>query len=47
MALADDGNYRETRFFAIWDKDRGMEEFILPSMMHDIQKKAPFGFGLL
>jgi len=24
-----------------------MEEFILPSMMHDIQKKAPFGFGLL
>lgn len=47
MVLADDGNYRETRFFATWDKDRGVEEFVLPTIMHDIQKISKFGFGLL
>lgn len=47
MLLADEGNYRETRFFAIWQKDNEMQEFLLPKSLHHIQKTTLFGIGLL
>lgn len=30
MALADDGNYREPRWFAAWRRERAVEDFTLP-----------------
>lgn len=47
MLLADEGNYRETRFFAIWQKDNEMQDFLLPKSLHHIQKTTLFGIGLL
>ncbi|KDE06383.1 hypothetical protein MVLG_03290 [Microbotryum lychnidis-dioicae p1A1 Lamole] len=45
MWLANDGNYREPRWFAPWMKPRTTEEFWLPWMIAQItgQTTAPFG----
>ena len=43
--LADDGNYREPRWFTAWDRDRQVEDFKLPPILAAVtgQKTAPIG----
>ncbi|EPQ56621.1 glutamine-dependent NAD synthetase with GAT domain-containing protein [Gloeophyllum trabeum ATCC 11539] len=45
MWLANDGNYRELRYFTPWAKHRQWEEHYLPRMIQKItdQVKVPFG----
>ncbi|KAL5537133.1 QNS1 [Sanghuangporus sanghuang] len=48
MWLANDGNYRELRYFTPWAKQRQVEDHYLPRMIQDITKqveqtKVPFG----
>ena len=45
MILADDGNYREPRWFAAWRHLRTIEDHALPRMIRDItgQDYVPFG----
>ncbi len=45
MILADDGNYREPRWFAPWQQPRTIEEHALPRMIRAItwQDTVPFG----
>jgi len=45
MTLADDGNYREPRFFTSWKHAYLVEDHILSKMLKDItgQDKIPFG----
>ncbi|KAL1505640.1 hypothetical protein ABEB36_005159 [Hypothenemus hampei] len=47
--LCDDGNYRESRWFTAWKKDKTTEEFFLPRMIFSItgQKTVPFGDGVI
>ena len=49
MAMCDDGNYRETRWFTAWTKKRETEEFYLPRIIQSIthQAKVPFGDAVL
>ncbi|KAI5780823.1 hypothetical protein EDC01DRAFT_620360 [Geopyxis carbonaria] len=43
--LANDGNYREMRYFTPWGRRRYVEEYYLPRIMANIsgQRKVPFG----
>jgi len=34
--LCDDGNYRETRWFAAWSKFRRTEDFFLPRIIQEV-----------
>ena len=45
LVLAADGNYRETRWFAAWQRARTVEEHYLPRMIQEItgQDTVPFG----
>ena len=45
LILAADGNYRETRWFAAWQRPRQLEEHYLPRMLREItgQETVPFG----
>ncbi|MBP6469012.1 MAG: NAD(+) synthase [Chloroflexi bacterium] len=45
MILADDGNYREPRWFAPWQRRRTVEAFALPRSIRAItgQETVPFG----
>uniref|UniRef100_A0A8I6GEG1 Glutamine-dependent NAD(+) synthetase n=2 Tax=Rattus norvegicus TaxID=10116 RepID=A0A8I6GEG1_RAT len=45
MALANEGNYRELRWFTPWARSRQTEEYVLPRMLQDLtkQKTVPFG----
>ena len=45
LILAADGNYRETRWFAAWQRPRQLEEHYLPRMLREItgQGTVPFG----
>ncbi|XP_031244857.1 glutamine-dependent NAD(+) synthetase isoform X3 [Mastomys coucha] len=45
MALANEGNYRELRWFTPWARSRQTEEYVLPRMLQDLtkQKIVPFG----
>ncbi|XP_055371294.1 glutamine-dependent NAD(+) synthetase [Condylostylus longicornis] len=49
MAMADDGNYRETRWFTSWTKKRETEEFVLPRMIseHTGQNTVPIGDAVI
>lgn len=51
MILADDGNYRESRWFSAWSKPLGspLESIRLPQCIQDIvgQQNAPFGIVVL
>ncbi|KAJ1882829.1 glutamine-dependent NAD(+) synthetase [Coemansia sp. RSA 1722] len=49
MYLANDGNYRETRWFSPWTKKGKMEEFVLPPLVAQAtgQRTAPFGDALI
>ncbi|KAJ8929500.1 hypothetical protein NQ314_017793 [Rhamnusium bicolor] len=47
--LCDNGNYRETRWFSSWKKDRQTEDFHLPRMISNItgQKLVPIGDAVI
>lgn len=47
--LAEDGNYRESRWFSPWKKERTTEEFYLPRMISAItgQKTVPIGDAVI
>ncbi|KAJ2899453.1 glutamine-dependent NAD(+) synthetase [Coemansia aciculifera] len=49
MHLANDGNYRELRWFAGWARPASVEDFILPRFIADItgQRVVPFGDALI
>ncbi|CAE6350078.1 unnamed protein product [Rhizoctonia solani] len=49
MWLANDGNYRELRYFTPWQKHRQTEEHYLPRMIGAItgQVKVPFGDAVI
>ena len=50
MAMCEDGNYREGRYFSPWRASRGLEEFVLPACVAALpagQARAPIGFGAL
>lgn len=49
LYLANDGNYRETRYFAGWKHPGVVEEHVLPPMVREAlqQSTAPFGDGVL
>ena len=49
MWLADDGNFRESRWFSPWQKERQTEPYYLEQIIRDItgQDTVPFGDGVL
>ncbi|XP_066893913.1 glutamine-dependent NAD(+) synthetase isoform X2 [Kogia breviceps] len=49
MALANEGNYRELRWFTPWSRSRQTEEYFLPRMIQDLtkQESVPFGDAVL
>ncbi|XP_045414166.1 glutamine-dependent NAD(+) synthetase isoform X3 [Lemur catta] len=49
MALANEANYRELRWFTPWCKSRQIEEYFLPRMIQDLTKQetVPFGDAVL
>ncbi|ORX52980.1 glutamine-dependent NAD(+) synthetase with GAT domain-containing protein [Piromyces finnis] len=49
LHLANDGNYREARWFTPWTKYRTVEEHSLPRMIREIteQTTVPFGDGVI
>jgi NAD+ synthase (glutamine-hydrolysing) len=51
MFLAEDGNYREGRYFTGWPKEKleVLEEYVLPAQIQMItgQRTVPFGIGIL
>jgi len=49
MAMCDDGNYRESRWFTAWTRTKTVEDYYLPRMITEIsgQTKVPFGDGVL
>ncbi|GJJ11431.1 hypothetical protein Clacol_005664 [Clathrus columnatus] len=49
MWLANNGNYREMRYFTPWTKQRHWEEHFLPRIIRDVtkQSKVPFGDAVI
>ena len=49
LVLADDGNYREGRWFTAWPRHRGMEAFTLPPSVAAVcgRSNVPIGFAAL
>nr|XP_010955099.1 glutamine-dependent NAD(+) synthetase isoform X1 [Camelus bactrianus] len=49
MALANEGNYRELRWFTPWSRSRQTEEYFLPRMIQELTKQetVPFGDAVL
>ena len=49
MWMADDGNYRERRFFTSWKDDSKLVDFPLSSILRDTtgQISVPFGFATI
>lgn len=49
MFLADDGNYRERRFFTSWKRHDGLQEFMLSDLLALVtgQLTVPIGFGVI
>ena len=47
MWLANDGNYRELRWFTAWKQKDYLEDFLLPIAVSDAlsQTTVPFGYG--
>ncbi|CAG9861119.1 unnamed protein product [Phyllotreta striolata] len=47
--LCDSGNYRESRWFTTWKKERCVEDFYLPRMItkHTGQRVVPIGDGVI
>ncbi|KAH6774040.1 carbon-nitrogen hydrolase family protein [Perilla frutescens var. frutescens] len=49
MWLANDGNYRELRWFTAWKQKESLEDFLLPSDVSEavLQTTVPFGYGYI
>ncbi|XP_047944920.1 glutamine-dependent NAD(+) synthetase-like isoform X2 [Salvia hispanica] len=49
MWLANDGNYRELRWFTAWKRKGSLEDFLLPSDISEalLQTTVPFGYGYI
>ncbi|XP_071644096.1 glutamine-dependent NAD(+) synthetase [Temnothorax longispinosus] len=49
MRLCENGNYRETRWFSPWTKERTVEDYFLPRMISQItgQTVVPFGDAVI
>eukprot|EP00871_Galdieria_phlegrea_P002221 jgi/Galph1/29/GphlegSOOS_G4858.1 len=49
LFLADDGNYRESRWFRAWQVGRSLESYQLPDMIIELtgQKTCPFGEAII
>jgi NAD+ synthase (glutamine-hydrolysing) len=47
MYMADEGNYRESRWFNCWTRAGQVEEHPLPGFLHRLQRSAPFGDAVL
>lgn len=49
MSLANDGNFREMRYFTAWTKQATVDDHLLPPVLRNItgQAKAPFGDGII
>nr|XP_058160976.1 glutamine-dependent NAD(+) synthetase isoform X2 [Dasypus novemcinctus] len=49
MALANEGNYHELRWFTPWSRSRQTEEYFLPRMIQELTKQetVPFGDAVL
>ncbi|XP_010553563.1 PREDICTED: glutamine-dependent NAD(+) synthetase [Tarenaya hassleriana] len=49
MWLANDGNYRDLRWFTAWKQREQLEDFQLPSEISEAlsQKSVPFGYGYI
>lgn len=51
LAMANDGNYREGRWFSPWDEARGLEELPLPGRVASVcrggQRTAPIGHAVV
>ncbi|XP_072941486.1 glutamine-dependent NAD(+) synthetase isoform X1 [Epargyreus clarus] len=49
MLLCEDGNYRESRWFSCWTKDRQVEDYYLPRMIANItnQTTVPIGDAVI
>lgn len=49
ICLANDGNYREMRYFTPWQRLRYVEEYYLEKIVGDItgQEKVPFGDAVI
>lgn len=49
MSLANDGNYRETRWFTAWTHKGVLHDFYLPQLIHQLtdQTTVPFGDAVL
>ncbi|CAG9792072.1 unnamed protein product [Diatraea saccharalis] len=45
MMLCEDGNYRETRWFSPWTKERQIEDYYLPRMITAITEQSTVPFG--
>jgi len=45
LFLANDGNYREMRFFIPWTRPRYVEEYFLPRMIQKLQGEDTVPFG--
>ncbi|KAH9669614.1 glutamine-dependent NAD(+) synthetase [Citrus sinensis] len=47
--LANDGNYRELRWFTAWKQKDQLEDFLLPHEISEAlcQKSVPFGYGFI
>lgn len=40
MALADDDNYRERRWFTAWSKQKQIEDCIVPDFIQEITQQV-------
>jgi NAD+ synthase (glutamine-hydrolysing) len=47
MFMADEGNYRESRWFNCWTRPGEIDDHPLPAFMHDLQRTVPFGDAVL
>ncbi|KAF2704623.1 glutamine-dependent NAD(+) synthetase [Pleomassaria siparia CBS 279.74] len=49
LFLANDGNYRENRFFIPWGRPQHVEEYFLPDIIYSLtgQRKVPIGDAVL
>ncbi|KAG6796244.1 glutamine-dependent NAD(+) synthetase [Apis mellifera caucasica] len=49
MQMCEDGNYRESRWFSPWTKERMVEDYFLPRMISQItnQTVVPFGDAVI
>ena len=47
--LANDGNYRETRWFSAWSQERSIEPFSLPETIRELnqQNTVPIGIAAI